>query len=93
MQFRIVIKSVPPFLVVHTNAAYCRLSGIDSHAAVGKPISNLLSLPDQQMLVEAVLSRVNFQNIEHIFGNIITPTSKVEHEQTCFFEFWPAVEF
>lgn len=53
MQFRIVIKSVPPFLVVHTNAAYCRLSGIDSHAAVGKPISNLLSLPDQQMLVEA----------------------------------------
>ena len=53
MQFRIVIKSVPPFLVVHTNAAYCRLSGIDSHAAVGKPISNLLSLPDKQMLVEA----------------------------------------
>jgi hypothetical protein len=47
---RIVIKAGPPFLVVYTNAAYCRLSGIDSHSAVGKPISSLLSIPDQDIL-------------------------------------------
>ncbi|CAJ1955365.1 unnamed protein product [Cylindrotheca closterium] len=44
---RIVMKAFPPFLVVHTNAAYSRLSGIDSHSAVGKPVSSLLSLPEQ----------------------------------------------
>jgi len=41
---RIVIQSTPPFVVVHTNAAYARLTGVDSHAVVGKPISALLSL-------------------------------------------------
>jgi hypothetical protein len=49
---RIVIKAGPPFLVVYTNAAYCRLSGIDSHSAVGKRISTLLSIPDQDTLAE-----------------------------------------
>lgn len=44
---RLVVKAGPPFLVVYTNAAYSRLSGIDSHNAVGKPISSLLSIPDQ----------------------------------------------
>jgi hypothetical protein len=43
----IVIQGTPPFLVVHTNAAYCRLTGNDSHVVVGKPISTLLSLPDK----------------------------------------------
>jgi len=35
--------------VVHTNAAYTRLTGIDAHAAVGKPVSALLSVqgPDR----------------------------------------------
>lgn len=41
------MKSFPPYLIVHTNAAYSRLSGIDSHSAVGKPVSSLLSLPEQ----------------------------------------------
>jgi len=49
---RIVVSATPPFLVIHTNAAYCRLSGIDSHAVVGKPISNLLTMPDLQTLAE-----------------------------------------
>lgn len=31
---------------MHTNAAYSRLSGIDAHNVVGKPIASLLSLPD-----------------------------------------------
>mmetsp|Transcript_52357 Transcript_52357/g.126675 ORF Transcript_52357/g.126675 Transcript_52357/m.126675 type:complete len:1127 (+) Transcript_52357:212-3592(+) len=47
---RLVAKAEPPFLVVYTNAAYSRLSGIDSHSAVGKPISTLLSILDQYEL-------------------------------------------
>ena len=47
---RIVVNASPPFLVVHTNAGYCRLSGIDSHTVVGKPVSDLLSIPDPQTL-------------------------------------------
>jgi hypothetical protein len=39
-----VIQAGPPFLVVHTNAAYTRLTGIDAHAAVGKPVSALLAV-------------------------------------------------
>lgn len=42
-----MIKAFPSFLIVHTNAAYSRLSGVDSHAAVGKSISSWLSLPEQ----------------------------------------------
>jgi hypothetical protein len=44
---RLVVKADPPFLVVYTNAAYCRLCGIDSHKVVGKPIASLLAIPDQ----------------------------------------------
>jgi hypothetical protein len=52
---KLVIKASPPFTVIYTNAAYSRLSGIDSHNAVGNPITTLLSLPTQQ------LSQLNFQ--------------------------------
>jgi hypothetical protein len=45
--FRIIIQAAPPFLVVHTNAAYSRLTGMDSHTVVGKPITSLLSIMDQ----------------------------------------------
>lgn len=38
------MQASPPFLVVHTNAAYSRLTGIDSHAVVGKSITCLISL-------------------------------------------------
>jgi hypothetical protein len=47
LSYSIVIQGAPPFLVVHTNAAYCRLTGNDSHVVVGRPISTLLSLPDK----------------------------------------------
>ena len=49
---RLVVKAGPPFLIVYTNAAYSRLSGIDSHNAVGKPITSLLNLPDQEELMQ-----------------------------------------
>lgn len=39
-----VIQAGPPFLVVHCNAAYTRLTGIDAHAAVGKPVSVFMSI-------------------------------------------------
>lgn len=36
--------------MIHANAAFCRLSGTDSHAIIGKSISNILSIPDTQTL-------------------------------------------
>jgi hypothetical protein len=45
--FSIIIQAAPPFIVVHTNAAYSRLTGMDSHTVVGKPIASLLSTMDQ----------------------------------------------
>lgn len=45
MFFRIVVQSTPPFLVVHTNAAFTALTGIDSHSIVGKPIRGVVSVP------------------------------------------------
>ena len=43
---RLVVQAVSPFIVVHANAAYSALTGIDSHAAVGKPIRKLVSVPE-----------------------------------------------
>lgn len=45
---KFVVKSSPSLIVIYTNAAYSRLSGIDSHSAVGNPITSFLSLPSQQ---------------------------------------------
>jgi hypothetical protein len=64
---RLVIQGTPPFLVVHMNAACCRLTGIDAHLLVGKPISALLSIPsfsfedgdfDQEAVVDAITDKV-----------------------------------
>jgi hypothetical protein len=43
-RLRIVVQAAPPFLVVQSNAAYWRLTGISSHHVVGKPVSGLLSI-------------------------------------------------
>lgn len=51
--YSIVIQASPPFLVVHANAAYCRLTGVDTHAAIGKPISSLLSIVDVDKMEES----------------------------------------
>jgi len=42
---RIVIQAAPPFLVVHANAAFTRLTGVDSHEVNGRTISNLFTIP------------------------------------------------
>lgn len=43
--YRIVIQAAPPFLVVHANAAFTRLTGVDSHEVNGRSISNLFTIP------------------------------------------------
>lgn len=43
---RIVVQASHPYIVVHTNAAYSRLSGIDSIYAAGKPLSQILAIGD-----------------------------------------------
>lgn len=45
---RVVVQSTPPFLVVHANAAFTALTGIDSHAIIGKPIRTILSVPESK---------------------------------------------
>lgn len=44
-----MVQAGSPFLVVHANAAYAALTGIDSHFAVGKPVRTLLSLPESSV--------------------------------------------
>jgi len=61
---KLVINASPPFTVIYTNAAYSRLSGINSHIVVGNPITTLLSLPSQQ------LSRLDFQKEPPSFENL-----------------------
>ena len=61
---KLVIKASPPFTVIYTNASYSRLSGIDSHNAVGNPITTLLSLPTQQ-LSQLDFQKDNQQSIEN----------------------------
>jgi len=42
---RILVQAIPPFLAVHVNAAFTTLCGIQSSAAIGSPVSAVLSLP------------------------------------------------
>jgi hypothetical protein len=70
--FRIIIQSAPPFLVVHTNAAYSRLTGMDSHAILAQPISSLLSIMDQvETSATAYLNDVHHEHssVEDAAGN------------------------
>jgi hypothetical protein len=44
--YRVVVQATPPFLVVHANAAYSALTGIDSHSIIGKPVRRVLQIPE-----------------------------------------------
>lgn len=46
MSSRLVIQALSPFLVVHVNAAYSRLTGFDAHKVVGKSVSSMLAVPE-----------------------------------------------
>lgn len=53
--------------MVHTNAAFSRLTGIDSHAVIGKPVSNVLIMPDDG----APQSQASNQDSESNGGNSV----------------------
>jgi hypothetical protein len=65
---RLVIQGTPPFLIVHMNAACCRLTGIDAHLLVGKPISVFLSVPSFSVedcdIVENVVNEASISKIK-----------------------------
>lgn len=41
---RLIVQANPPYLVVHINAAFSRLTGIQNSTAIGKPLSKILIL-------------------------------------------------
>jgi len=43
---RLLVQALPPFLAVHSNAAFTNLCGIQSSSAIGTPIASMLSLPE-----------------------------------------------
>jgi len=47
---RLIVQSAPPFLAVHINAAFSRLTGIHNTSVIGRPVSKILelALADQQ---------------------------------------------
>ncbi len=65
---RLVIQGTPPFLIVHMNAACCRLTGIDAHLLVGKPISVFLSIPSFSVedcdIVEDIVNKESTSTIQ-----------------------------
>lgn len=42
-QARLLVQAFPPFLVVHVNAAFTRLCGIQSSLAIGTPVASIIS--------------------------------------------------
>ncbi|KAG7372114.1 hypothetical protein IV203_018257 [Nitzschia inconspicua] len=81
---RLVVKAGPPFLVVYTNASYCRLSGIDSHIAVGKPVTNLLSLPD--------LNELSQLDVENVPGVTEMSTKEAQGDRKAEINSSPAAQ-
>lgn len=41
---RLLVQALPPFLAVHTNAAFTLLTGIDSHAIIGQPVASIIAI-------------------------------------------------
>jgi hypothetical protein len=74
---RIVLQAYPPFLVVHTNAAYGRWTGLDSHLLVGQPIANLVSLPEPP----ASRSTVEANGASRLDGVVVVGALPSRHDQ------------
>lgn len=43
---RLLVQALPPFLAVHTNAAFTLLTGIDSHAIIGQPVASIITIAE-----------------------------------------------
>ena len=43
---RLLVQAIPPFLAVHSNAAFSSLCGLQSSIVIGTPVASIVSLPD-----------------------------------------------
>lgn len=48
MAYRLLVQALPPFLAVHTNAAFTNLCGIQSSTIIGRPVATIISLPSNK---------------------------------------------
>lgn len=70
---KLVVKASTPLTIIHTNAAYSKLSGIHAHNAVGNPISAIISLPLREV------SQIDFQKDQSSSNRA---TNDIEHTPT-----------
>jgi hypothetical protein len=76
---RIVVQATPPFLVVHANAAYSALTGIDSHFIIGKPIRTVLSVPESKEQ-QFMLAEINNADGFHSGQSSMTNSAAVNRQ-------------
>eukprot|EP00957_Ditylum_brightwellii_P032703 2479097-Ditylum_brightwellii.AAC.1 len=78
---RVVTQATPPFLIVHANAAYARLTGISSDLILGKPISTTLVSSQPQELSLANCAEMSSMGKE-IFVRLITQSNRNNEKST-----------
>ena len=66
---RLLVQAIPPFLAVHTNAAFTRLCGIQSSVAIGTPVSSIISLPDANKESDSGSDNNNKDAMSSLSGN------------------------
>ena len=76
-----MIQSTYPFLIVHSNAAFTRLTGIDAHKVTGKPIRHVLSLPNDAAMFDRQVSRADGEHSSSASGN---PQASVSNQNTVY---------
>jgi len=82
VSFRIVVQATPPFLVVHANAAFTGLTGVDSHSIIGKPIQTILSVPEQKdSHSHFVLTEINNADGSHSGQSSMTNSASANRGQ------------
>eukprot|EP00546_Thalassionema_frauenfeldii_P018545 CAMPEP_0178907100 /NCGR_PEP_ID=MMETSP0786-20121207/7185_1 /TAXON_ID=186022 /ORGANISM="Thalassionema frauenfeldii, Strain CCMP 1798" /LENGTH=906 /DNA_ID=CAMNT_0020578865 /DNA_START=21 /DNA_END=2744 /DNA_ORIENTATION=- len=77
---RIVVQATPPFVVVHANAAYSGLTGIHCHSIIGKPIRDVLQLPESKELFN--LTEINNADGSHSGQSSMTNSANAAQKQT-----------
>jgi len=82
---RIVIQAEPPLLVVHVNAAFSRLTGMQNNYVIGRPLPKILALADhdQKLISEQMQSSnrsVRDQSIET--KKVMSPPSNCSEVQS-----------
>lgn len=77
---RIVVQATPPFVVVHANAAYSGLTGIHCHSIIGKPIRDVLQVPESKDLFN--LTEINNADGSHSGQSSMTNSANAPSKQT-----------